>query len=96
MAEQTEREQHLTEREKHLQERDEFQEDLDPNRQWHRPQEHTFEVPVSGPKGREATPIVGGTAAGFVFLDTHGEKRLDATQALTLIGELEAARLAVS
>jgi hypothetical protein len=96
MAEQTEREQHLTEREKHLQERDEFQQEQDPNRQWHRPQEHVFEAPATGPAGRDAKSIEGGTAAGFLFLDTHGEKRLDQAQIHTLIQALEASLQAVS
>lgn len=85
-----------SEREKHLQERDKFQEDQNPNRAWHRPQEHVFEVPAQGPKGADAKPITGGTAAGFVFLDTGGEKRLDQTQVGNLIQALQAAYLAVS
>jgi hypothetical protein len=84
-------------REKHLHARDNFQKDLDDNRQWHRPQEHTFEVDATGPQGGDAkSQIVGGTAAGFVFLDTHGEKRLDKDSVHTLIGELQAAFQAVS
>lgn len=85
-----------TEREKHEKERDNFQRDLDDNRQFHRPQEHTFEAPASGPRGGDAKPIVGGTSAGFLFLDTGGEKRLDQTQVQTLLTELQAAFQAVS
>lgn len=83
-------------RENHLQERDKFQQDQDSNKSWHRPQEHTFESPAQGPSGKDAKPIVGGTAAGFLFLDTGGEKRLDASQVHTLIGQLQAAFQAVS
>jgi hypothetical protein len=49
-------------------------------------------LPRPALQGREAKPIEGGTAAGFLFLDTHGEKRLDQAQVHTLIQELEAAR----
>ncbi len=85
-----------SEREKHLQERDEAQVERDSNRQWHRIQEHTFEVPADGPKGGDAKPITGGTAAGYVFLDTGGEKRLTQDAVYTLIKELEAAKQAIS
>lgn len=86
----------LTEREKHEKERDDFQKDLDENRQWHRPQQHVFEVEATGPAGGDANPITGGTSAGFLFLNTHGQKRLDQTQVATLISELRAAFQAVS
>lgn len=85
-----------SEREKYLAERDKFQEEQDSNRVWHRPQEHTFEVPAVGPKGGDANPIVGGSAAGAVFIDTGGEKRLDQAGVATLISELQAAFQAVS
>jgi hypothetical protein len=87
----------LSEREKALKERDKFQEEQDPNRQWHRPQEHTFEVPVSDPDGSDSKrPVEGGTAAGYAYINTHGEKRLDRTQLLTLVGELDAAAQALA
>jgi hypothetical protein len=81
------------EREKALEERDHFQEDQDSNRSWHRPQEHQFSVDVSGEKSK---PIVGGTAAGTLFLDTNGEAQLDSEQVHTLISQLQAAFQAVS
>lgn len=85
-----------SEREKHLKDRDDYQKNLDDNRQWHRPQEHTFEVDATGPRGGDAKPIVGGTAGGVLFLNTQGEKRLDKESVHTLIGELQAAFQAVS
>lgn len=83
-------------REKHLKERDDFQEEQDPNRQWHRPQEHTFEVDAQSPTGKDTKPVVGGSAAGYVFVDTQGPVRLDKEQTHTLILELQAAFQAVS
>ena len=82
-----------SERNKLLEDRDKFQKAQDDNRQWHRPQEHAFEVDVTGEK---AKPTVGATAAGTLFLDTQGEAQLDSTQVATLIQELQAAFQAVS
>jgi hypothetical protein len=73
--------------EKHADERDKFQKDLDSNRQWHRPQEHKFEV----------AGVTGESAAGTLFL-TVGKETLDlcSSEVQTLIQELGAAFQAVS
>lgn len=78
-----------SDREKALKDRDKFQKDQDENRQWHRPQEHKFEV-VS-----EGGVVKGGTAAGVLFLDTQGPVQLGSDEVYELVKHLEASRQAL-
>ena len=61
------------------------------------PVEFQREIACSGPRGGEkAKPIDLRTMEGFVFLNTHGEARLDRDQAIDLRRQLDAAFQAVA
>jgi hypothetical protein len=86
----------VSEREKHEKETRELQEANDRRRSEHRASEVHAGVPATNAKGDETKELEVHAFGGFVYLNSHGEARLDQTGVFDLQQKLAAAFQAVS
>jgi hypothetical protein len=88
----------VSEREKHEKELRNLQDENAKRRMAHRAAEVHAEVPVTTPSGKDdkVKPVEVHAFGGYVYLNSHGEKRLDQTALVDLQQKLAAAFQAVS